>query len=148
MTGQRNFQRTSRSSRVTIIVIFYHLYYRISILRLNLVLRYPSLTKCITERLEIHNVQLHIDYKINSPTSRCILVSFGESKEVPSKRPCFSFLANHFCPNLEHLEYYILGIGCVFGCFSSNGINLPHLLGITLVQHLRCWCYPCFSRTL
>ena len=111
MTGQRNFQRTSRSSRVTIIVIFYHLYYRISILRLNLVLRYPNLTKCITERLEIHNVQLHFDYKINSAASRCILVSFEWYKmRHKEKRARTSLAKGHAFPFWRIIFLLILSI--------------------------------------
>ena len=34
-------------------MIFYHLYHRTSILKLNLVLRYPNLTECITENFYV-----------------------------------------------------------------------------------------------
>ena len=111
-------------------MIFYHLYYRILILKLNWVLSYPNLTKCIIDTIGIHNVQLYIDYKIASAIHPDVfwypLNGIKWASKSQSKGHAFSFWRIIFLPNLEHLEYYIPSIGCDFGCFSSTGSNLPH----------------------
>ena len=111
-------------------MIFYHLYYRILILKLNWVLSYPNLTKCIIDTIGIHNVQLYIDYKIASAIHPDVfwypLNGIKWASKSQSKGHAFSFWRIIFLPNLEHLEYYIPSIGCDIGCFSSTGINLSH----------------------
>ena len=100
-------------------MIFYHLYYRTSTLKLNLVLRYPSLTECITENFYVETrrglfkkAALHSTHLLVESQNQWKRGEICSKLTIKTLQRCFRFGSGVFIVSFEHISQLFLSFYC------------------------------------